>query len=916
MTLEQLMSPKVTEWIDNYNHQINEGHVYSDEKLFEDFDKWFVQNEDAINKSIKSVNEGDGKAFAALFDDDEDDEVSDKEDSKSSPFTDMDDEPKETISDELDEPDEKEEEEEETISRDPRARIRVDNSSGRHRNVFKVVNMLYDKITDEKKNMDKLTYLKFLDTSEVTDMTALLAFTNLPNADLSSWDTSRVVHMEGMFYKSTFNNDSICNWNVSRCADFKNMFLGSKFNQSLSRWKPKMIKTREVVYDEETGERIGTEEVEKRAALPFVGAYEDEEKEMDAAFWDEKFKDGIKENRKSKYSHFMDFETFMINEGIWDKTKSYVKKGIDSVKNVFKSVAMKLQDWFITFVDEKGEPIPVVSPYTTLNYISSGKVDGVKAYSSVNNNLLNGVSDTPKLMEDRGYYNNISKDSVEYKNFETFVQMINESSNKGKFDELLNEARVDFSAAGGGLKGIRDIDSKKLKKYIRYQMMSTPGTMGKDALKPILIWGAPGVGKSTIPNVIINEYNETKTNSEEKKSLIVAECGDMTADGFALPMPNRMSMEEYIESRPKAKKWAKEAGISDDELKNSMVVRSSDAPKMWLPCYKPDPDKRINDLRKMIANGHVREYFDKDGNYQIEETCDGGLIMFDEFFRADPSIFKIVMQILLNRKYGGYVLGDKWGIIACSNRPNDDDEVSQSFEQTGAVVTTRFATQYNFIPDFLDWKKWAETDGHFDELTLSFITSEKDGKDEFINWHDIDPDLHTEGYVAHPTPRSWSALMNKLYNICKMEGYDNISEIPKDEFEDHVYGAIGELTGRKYVEWVYEKGDSILNIRKVFEDKSYVIPEPIPSAAEISEKIINYIDTNYSIEELPNVEYLINMYELLNKTYSKTKDNYIKQMHINILKKLVNNKDSARQLKEYYKLCCVRYDIKPEDLSN
>ena len=64
------------------------------------------------------------------------------------------------------------------------------------------------------------------------------------------------------------------------------------------------------------------------------------------------------------------------------------------------------------------------------------------------------------------------------------------------------------------------------------------------------------------------------------------------------------------------------------------------------------------------------------------------------------------------------------------------------------------------------------------------------------------------------------------------------------------------------------------------------------------------------------MEYLINMYELLNKTYSKTKDNYIKQMHINILKKLVNNKDSARQLKEYYNLCRVRYDIKPEDLSN
>lgn len=913
MTLEQLMSPKVTEWIDNYNHQINEGHVYSDEKLFEDFDKWFVQNEDAINKSIKSVNEGDGKAFAALFDDDEDEEVSDKDDDKSSPFTDMDDEPEETIPDEPEE----DEEEEDTVSHDPRSRHRVDNSKNSKRNVFKVVNILYEKITKEGKNMDKVTYLKFLDTSEVTDMTALLAFTNLPNADLSSWDTSMVSHMEGMFYKSTFNNDSICNWNVSRCSDFKNMFLGSKFNQSLSRWKPKLIKTREVVYDEETGERVGTEEVEKRAALPFVGAYEDEEKEMDAAFWDEKFKDGIKENKKSKYSHFMDFETFMINEGIWDKTKDTIKKGFNTVKGIFKSVAMKIHDWFITFVDDNGEPVPAVSPYTTLNYIALGKVDGVSAYSPVKNNLLNdNVSETPDFMDKEEYYGNISKDSIEYQNFKTFEQMITESANKGKFDELLNEKRVGFSALSGGIKGISDIDSKRLKKYIRYQMMSTPGDMGKDALKPILIWGAPGVGKSTIPNIIISEYNASKSSSVEKKALIVAECGDMTPDGFALPMPIRVSMSEYISARPQAKKWAKEAGLSDDVLGNSIVVRSSDAPKMWLPCYKPDPDKKINQLRKMIANGHVREYYDENGDYQVEETCDGGLIMFDEFFRADPSIFKILMQILLNRSYGGYTLGDKWGIIACSNRPNDDEEVAQSFERTGAVITTRFSNQYNFVPDFKDWKKWAETQGHFDELTLSFLVNEKDSNGEYTNWHTIDPEQHVEGSTAHPTPRSWSALMNKLYNVCKIEGYSHINEIPKEEMEDHVYGSIGEEVGKKYIDWIYEKGDSILNIKKVFEDNTYVIPDPIPSAAEISEKIINYVEANYSTDELPKGEYMVNMYELLNKTYSKTKDNYIKQMHITILRTLVTNKESAKQLKEYYKLCCVRYDIKPDDLSN
>ena len=901
MTLEQLVSPKVTEWIDNYNRRLNEGKVnQSDDEFFADFEDWFNKNEKEINESVKTgqrLNESkdDDGVFSDLFDEEDIEEES--------PF-------------EEDPEDEKTTEEDETeiVSHDPRAKHKVDNSKNSKRNVFNVVNILYEKICKEGKNMDKVTYLKFLETSDVHDMTALLAFTNLPNADLSSWNTSGVSHMEGMFYKSTFNNDSICDWNVSSCGDFKNMFLGSKFNQSLSKWKPKMIKKKEVIYDDETGERR-VEEVEKRASLPFVGAYEDEEKEMDAAFWDEKFKDGIKEGRKSKYTHLMDFETFMINEGLLDKAKKFIKKGVDKVKEIFNSVALKINDFFISFVDERGEEIPAVNPYTTLNYISTGDVSGVTAYSPIKNNLLNDkIRENAEILPDRGYYGNITKDNVEFENFKTFVQMINESSNKGVFDDILNEARVGFSAESGGIKGIRDIDSNKLKRYIRYQMLTTPGDKGKDASKPILIWGAPGVGKSTIPNAIIQEYNESKSSSAEKKALIVAECGDMTADGFALPMPNRMSMSEYISSRPQAKKWAEESGISEKELEDSIVVRSSDAPKMWLPCYKPDPDKRINELRKMVANGHVIEYYDKDNNYQIEETCDGGIIMFDEFFRAEPSIFKILMQILLNRGYGEYKLGDKWGIIACSNRPNDDEEVAQSFEHTGAVVTTRFADQYNFVPDFRDWKKWAEKEGHFDELTLSFLVDRKDDKGEYINWHNIDVDAHAEGSVGHPTPRSWAALMNKLHNICDIDGYDNISQIPEDELRDHAAGAIGQETGDRYVDWILMKKDTTLNIRNMFEDTSYVIPDPIPSAAEMSEKVFNFVETNYSSEDLPKEEYLLNMFNLINKTYPTTRDNYFKQMHINIIKFLGSDKEAIKQIKDYSKECIKRYGIQPSDL--
>ena len=880
MTLEQLISPKVTEWINNYNIRLNEGKHYSNEELFNDFDKWFIDNENEINESIKTQKMNES-VYDELFDDDE--EPVDEEP--------VDEEPHHTS----------------------HKKFFVDNSNNPRRNIFKVVNILYDKICNENKNIDKVTYFSFLNTADVIDMTALFAFTNLPNADLSSWDTSRVIHMEGMFYKSTFNNDSICDWNVSRCADFKNMFLGSKFSYSLSRWKPKMIKTTEREYDEETGEYLGVKEVEKRARLPFVGAYEDEEKEMEIAYWDDVFKDGIKENKKSKYSNFMDFETFMINEGIFDKTKNIIKKGYNAIKNLFKTTALKLNDWFIGFFDDNGNPLPVISPYTTLNYIKTGKVSGVKAYVPINNNMLNDIPTTAKTLENNGYYENISKDSNEYNNFKTFCEMLNESEYKGKFDELINEDRVGLTADSGGIHGIKDINSDTLKRVIKRQLIATPSKYGKNAMKPILIWGSPGIGKSTIPNVIISEYNKSKESlTGGKKALVIAECGDMTIDGFSLPMPKRMTFDEYISNRPMAQKWAKSIGLSKDELENTMVVKSDDVPKMWLPCYKPTTDKKINDLYKKIANGYVREYYDEDGNYQIEETCDGGLIMFDEFLRADPYVFKILMQILLNRRYGEHVIGDKWGIIACSNRPNDDNEVSQALQSAGAAVTTRFSEHYNFIPDFKDWQKWAKKEGHFDDVTISFLMSKVDKNGEFIYWHNIDPEKHTEGWVGHPTPRSWSSLMNTLYITCDTEGYSNILEIPEEQLMADVCGAIGTETGEKYIDYLKKNEHKIINVKKIFEDDKYSVDslEEIPKAAEMSELILNYIKGMYSIDELPPEKYLINMYNFLDKTYDVSKDNYIKQLHINVLKYL-----SSPKLKKYFTLCRNRYNIDVQDLN-
>lgn len=65
MTLEQLLSPAVFEWTNEHEH-------LPDDQLLKEFDKWFVENEDLINESVKNnideINEyiESGKSKAKL----------------------------------------------------------------------------------------------------------------------------------------------------------------------------------------------------------------------------------------------------------------------------------------------------------------------------------------------------------------------------------------------------------------------------------------------------------------------------------------------------------------------------------------------------------------------------------------------------------------------------------------------------------------------------------------------------------------------------------------------------------------------------------------------------------------------------------------------------------------------------------
>ena len=916
MTIEQLLCPAVIRWEAEFRKHLNESNIsMSEDEIDAEFDKWLVENEELINQSVKDninhINETIernrqkfSKKLNEKFDFGFDDDNFANEDDEEEP--------------DIEEPEEEFDPEEPEVRSITGATKLVDKKDSDY-NIFSVINDFYDMVEEEHTNeMTHRSILRKLDVSDITNMTALFAFTNLPNIDLSSWNTGNVKSMEGMFYKSTFNNDTICEWDVSSCKDFKNMFLFCPFNQSLKKWTPAFVEKTFINSD-------GTKEKRSvRQNLPVIGGTEDETRNVAKKFRRSMFQrmrdeDEVVESKK--YTHVIDYDSF-INEG---KFKDFIHKGVEKVKSFFKTVTLKIDD-IIAFFKEDGEIYPAVSAYTSLNTVASGAIPGVKAYCDIDNPYLNNVEKEASIVPEPGYYGIIDKNSVEYRNYETFKGMVNEHyakyGNTGPF-QMINEEdfkRVGFSAADGGVVA-RDIDSDDLREILEDLVENVPAYKGDNHGGAVFIWGAPGIGKSTIPKAIVKAWNKEKGDALHKKALMVVQCGDLTIDGFSLPIPMEKSIEDYLNERPVLKDKVASQGISLDTLekiKKNMHKVSAEAPKTWLPAFKMDATQEEIDVLNDIANGYL-EIKNKDGKIVKTETTEGGILLFDEFFRANEEVFKIMMQIILNREYSGYMLGNKWGILCCSNRPEDDEEVRSGFEKTGAVVGTRMlAGAYNFIPSFDEWKKWAVSEGGFDDITLEFLKFDTDPDNgEYTNWHTIRPDEYIQrGKTAWPTPRTWSALMNELNLYKENHGYANIVDIPDTKLRRIADGIIGEDMAVRYVAFLKSHASSIaVDAKAVLEDPDYVIPSPSSKCPDVVKQIEDYVTIKYDDTNLPDVSLLMNMFNKLNNTYSNSKDNYVKRMHLNIIKhfKVMTNQKNKLALREYLEATNNRYNFDKAD---
>lgn len=898
MTIEQLVCPMVLSWGPNFKKKLDESHIsMTKEEIKEEFDKWFKENIKEINESIKSkkLNEKLVRKNVETDDVDLNDEDLAKEDG------DFD----ERTIDDID---------------------ILNNVKGDDNNVHNYIERFYQGVLEDgNEEYDYSEYMSHIDVSNVTDMTALFAFTNLPNLDLSSWDTSNVECMEGMFYRSTFNNKSILGWDVSKCINFTNMFRYGSFSYNASKfWTPGKVHSKNANGDD----------VERDADLPVIGAVEDErETRLQSrqhgkmkALMARRLKEKEDAEKKSKMNvnvetvkehsqYVVDFDTF-VNEG---KVKDFINKGIENIKTILKTikaVTLKFGD-FVQSCKDDGKTISAQSPYTTANLAAKGEIPGVKMYIpqganvTVNYYVNDNVSQSAELIKEE---DNLTRQERwrrnEHRNYITFCNEFRAhltESNDVSIDD--NMTRMTLHASDNVGICAPDIDTKELKQKIARIMKYVPGNAMEEndpVSGSLFIFGAPGVGKSTIPNAIINEWNKDNVNS--KKSLMVIQCGDLSVDGMTLPIPTTYTVSDLVNKNPDVKSKIETSGIDQavlDNIYKQEYYYVDDAPKSWLPVFAKPTSTEDRIVKNAIANGGIIQK-KHNGVMEVTPTTEGGILLFDEFFRANEQVFSTIMQICNNRKYGDWELGDKWAIVCCSNRPNDDKEVKRLFKYSpGTTLGNRFgAGVYNFVPSFNEWVVWAKEEGHFDNLTIAFLKRDKidigGGKYEYTNWHNVSTGkFYSLGEVPSATPRSWSNLMNDFEMIKKDNGYKSILDIPEDEFLETAQGVLGMDMANSYNDYIQSYRMSNIDIEKLINDSTYKIDKSKVNINDtnietLCAKVMDYLNANFNPEndpnDIPSVESLRNIYKFFKQFATVDQMNVIKEMHINIIR-FICNKD-------------------------
>ena len=312
--------------------------------------------------------------------------------------------------------------------------------------------------------------------------------------------------------------------------------------------------------------------------------------------------------------------------------------------NYLKGKIAQVGDWFVSVVGEK--ILPVMLPITSQIALKKQPVGGVHWFGNSDDKKFSGVSTSEEsILSTRPSTLKVWQEAAKRKIVEA-----KESKSFNQILEVLKLASDDNQ--------IRNIDGAELERLIEMVLRK-----GSEA-RPLLVWGAPGIGKTAIINSVLKKVKG------ENSRMLDFQLSMKEHDDFFLP--------SYNVNKTKA----------------------VDLPKSYLPVWE-DLDSMTDEERKAA-----------------DEACGKGLIFLDELSRAKPQVQDVCLKLVDERKLGEkYKLGSGWSVIAASNRMEDDMDTQHDLS---IALANRFR-QVNYSPTCKSWRKWADKKGYMNKHVLDWL---------------------------------------------------------------------------------------------------------------------------------------------------------------------------------------------------
>lgn len=385
-----------------------------------------------------------------------------------------------------------------------------------------------------------------------------------------------------------------------------------------------------------------------------------------------------------------------VDEGLKDIFKT-VKAKFKAAFIYLKGIVVKFGNHFLP-VDENGEILPANTPLTAGYAYIKGLIKG-------NNTFVHLDGESAKICGCKNSLDDVFKlygkdDPIAYWRGEfTHMKPVKDSIEDAPEADV-NEVQLQTIDPQAKYNIVRD-DSALADDFMR--------VIQNKGLARLMVWGAPGIGKTSILKRLVKTLKKTNPNFK----LIVKTLSNETPDGFFLPAYYDVEGER----------------------------RATDVPKSWLPVYRPTGDDEEDAI--------------------LSKSCGEGVLFIDELSRATNQVLNVMLPLIQDGELGEYKLGDGWRIICASNRMEDD---ANSQARISNALGNRYL-QVHYEPTIDSWREWAEKQRYISPLLLQWLSLPENESMSGGKYYYWDPNHKGDSYEETTlmcTPRSWTHAMQYL----------------------------------------------------------------------------------------------------------------------------------------------------------